>query len=281
MGKIILVAESGSDITADLRERYGIRIVPMHVIFDDESREDGTFPPSEVIDYYRKTRKIPTTSGAMIYDFDKAFDEILAAHPDRCVRIPMVPGERSLNLSNAVAAALFEALRHTDYAGLEKYGELRRETWAELPKTDGSKDNDRRDGMSIYSQRAQAFRDRTDVHRNCAQAVLMTFAPELGLTEETAAKLCRHFGSGMKIGAACGAYTGGLMVLGLAGLGETEAAEEFTRAFEELEDGRLDCRDLLRVNTDRGGEKKPFCDHLIRACVLQLEEMLRHKGVIA
>ena len=208
-------------------------------------------------------------------------EEILAAHPDRCVRIPMVPGERSLNLSNAVAAALFEALRHTDYAGLEKYGELRRETWAELPKTDGSKDNDRRDGMSIYSQRAQAFRDRTDVHRNCAQAVLMTFAPELGLTEETAAKLCRHFGSGMKIGAACGAYTGGLMVLGLAGLGETEAAEEFTRAFEELEDGRLDCRDLLRVNTDRGGEKKPFCDHLIRACVLQLEEMLRHKGVIA
>ena len=85
MGKIILIAESGSDITADLRERYGIRIVPMHVICGDESREDGTFPPSEVIDYYRKTRKIPTTSGAMTYDFDKAFDEILAADPDASI----------------------------------------------------------------------------------------------------------------------------------------------------------------------------------------------------
>ena len=85
MGKIILVAESGSDITADIRDRYGIRIVPMHVIFGSESRDDGTFPPSEVIDYFRKTRKIPTTSGAMVYDFERAFDEILSAEPDASV----------------------------------------------------------------------------------------------------------------------------------------------------------------------------------------------------
>lgn len=53
-------------------------------------------------------------------------EELLAEHPDRCVRIPMAPGERSLNLSNAVAVALYEALRHTDYAGLEKTGHLHR-----------------------------------------------------------------------------------------------------------------------------------------------------------
>ena len=85
MGKIILIAESGSDITADLRERYGIRIVPMHVIFDSQSREDGTFPPSDVIDYFRKTRKIPSTSGAMTYDFIRAFEEILESEPDASV----------------------------------------------------------------------------------------------------------------------------------------------------------------------------------------------------
>jgi len=85
MGKIILIAESGSDITADIRERYGIRIAPMHVIFGNESREDGTFPPSEVIDYFRKTRKIPTTSGAMVYDFERIFDEITETEPDASV----------------------------------------------------------------------------------------------------------------------------------------------------------------------------------------------------
>ena len=85
MGKIILVAESGSDVTADLRERYGIKIVPMHVIFGDVTRDDGTFSPSEVIEYYRKTKKIPSTSGAMEYDFARVFEEIAASEPDASV----------------------------------------------------------------------------------------------------------------------------------------------------------------------------------------------------
>ena len=56
-------------------------------------------------------------------------EEILAEHPDRCVRIPMRAEERSLNLANAVAVALYEALRHLDYKGLEKHGELHRLQW--------------------------------------------------------------------------------------------------------------------------------------------------------
>ena len=56
-------------------------------------------------------------------------EEILVQHPEFCVRIPMVSGERSLNLSNAAAIALYEALRHIDYQGLEKYGELHRLKW--------------------------------------------------------------------------------------------------------------------------------------------------------
>jgi len=56
-------------------------------------------------------------------------EEILVRHPEQCVRIPMREGERSLNLSNAVAIALYEALRQLDYAGLEKEGELHRLNW--------------------------------------------------------------------------------------------------------------------------------------------------------
>lgn len=37
--------------------------------------------------------------------------EILAAHPDRVIRIPQRPDERCLNLSTAAAVALFESLR--------------------------------------------------------------------------------------------------------------------------------------------------------------------------
>ena len=44
--------------------------------------------------------------------------EVLAELPaDRCLRIPMCAGNRSLNLANAVAVACYEAWRQLEYAG--------------------------------------------------------------------------------------------------------------------------------------------------------------------
>lgn len=40
---------------------------------------------------------------------------VLERYGDRCVRIPMIAGERSLNLSNSVAIAVYEVLRQTGY----------------------------------------------------------------------------------------------------------------------------------------------------------------------
>lgn len=37
--------------------------------------------------------------------------------PDQRIRLPMRPGNRSLNLSNAVAVVIFEAWRQAEYAG--------------------------------------------------------------------------------------------------------------------------------------------------------------------
>ena len=43
---------------------------------------------------------------------------------DRCIRIPMRPDARSLNLSNSVAVVLYEALRQQGFPGLEASGRL-------------------------------------------------------------------------------------------------------------------------------------------------------------
>ena len=43
MTKFIITAESGSDLPKELVERYGVRIIPMHVTMGDETRPDGTF----------------------------------------------------------------------------------------------------------------------------------------------------------------------------------------------------------------------------------------------
>lgn len=44
--------------------------------------------------------------------------EVLAEFsPEHRLRLPMLPGQRSLNLSNAVAATIYEAWRQADFAG--------------------------------------------------------------------------------------------------------------------------------------------------------------------
>ncbi len=58
-------------------------------------------------------------------------EELLLQHPEGCVRIPMGPEIRSLNLSNAVAIMCYEALRQQDFQGLETEGRLHRHDWDE------------------------------------------------------------------------------------------------------------------------------------------------------
>lgn len=82
MAQIILTAESGSDITPELAAQYGIRIVPMHVTFDNETLDDGSFPSEQICDFYHRTGKLPKTSGCMPDDFAKVFDEIHEEYPE-------------------------------------------------------------------------------------------------------------------------------------------------------------------------------------------------------
>ncbi|HAM63515.1 MAG: RNA methyltransferase [Firmicutes bacterium GWF2_51_9] len=54
---------------------------------------------------------------------------ILRDHLDRCLRLPMVPEARSLNLSNTVAILAYEVLRQNDYPGLSRREVIKGEDW--------------------------------------------------------------------------------------------------------------------------------------------------------
>jgi tRNA (cytidine/uridine-2'-O-)-methyltransferase len=56
-------------------------------------------------------------------------EELLVQHPQDTMRIPMLGDTRSLNLSNAAAIVIYEALRHQDFAGLNARGDLHRLKW--------------------------------------------------------------------------------------------------------------------------------------------------------
>ncbi len=59
-------------------------------------------------------------------------EELLMAHAGECLRIPMFSEARSLNLSNSVAVALYEALRQNDYPRLLTEGQLHHHDWNEI-----------------------------------------------------------------------------------------------------------------------------------------------------
>ena len=56
-------------------------------------------------------------------------EEILVDNEEYCIRIPMLPGIRSLNLSNSVNIVLYEALRQQGFKGMELEGQLHELEW--------------------------------------------------------------------------------------------------------------------------------------------------------
>ena len=56
-------------------------------------------------------------------------EELLVENEETCIRIPMLPTIRSLNLSNSAAIILYEALRQTGFHYLQQEGNLHRLSW--------------------------------------------------------------------------------------------------------------------------------------------------------
>lgn len=76
---------------------------------------EAVFGPDDFIMFGKESAGIP--------------EEILVDYEDSCIRIPMLSEIRSLNLSNAVAVVLYEALRQNGFKGMQKEGELHRLQW--------------------------------------------------------------------------------------------------------------------------------------------------------
>ncbi|MGN0346510.1 MAG: tRNA (uridine(34)/cytosine(34)/5-carboxymethylaminomethyluridine(34)-2'-O)-methyltransferase TrmL [Lachnospiraceae bacterium] len=76
---------------------------------------DVQFGPDDYIMFGKESAGIP--------------EEILVENEENCIRIPMLPDIRSLNLSNSVAIVLYEALRQNGFTSMKAEGELHRLQW--------------------------------------------------------------------------------------------------------------------------------------------------------
>jgi C_GCAxxG_C_C family probable redox protein len=128
---------------------------------------------------------------------------------------------------------------------------------------------------------------------NCAQAVLASWAEELGLDEKTALKLAGGLGGGVgRRGGICGALTGAILVLGLrygtADPKDKAAKYDLYRKAADLSDafkartGSIYCRELLGfdLGTPAGetASKNPGafdeCPHFVREAAELLTKMI-------
>ena len=113
-------------------------------------------------------------------------------------------------------------------------------------------------------------------HYNCAQSLLVPFAPLVGLDREQADALGFNFGAGMKMGATCGVLTGALMLLGMAGCTQEEAAELVRRFREKHQD--TNCASLLAKSHAEGIPRKVHCDALVLEMAQELENWFAQRG---
>ena len=93
-------------------------------------------------------------------------------------------------------------------------------------------------------------------------------------------KAATYFRGGMQMGSVCGAVTGSLLALGLSGVDDPQAANELIRKVRSNHQDMINCRDLLRVNAENGGEKMTHCNAMIRECIEYAEETLKAEGKI-
>ena len=132
-----LIRPLGFDISEKAVRRAGLDYWSQVTVRDYENLDDF-FSKNDVRQMWCLSTKAPRCYTEAAYEdgcylfFGKETkglpEDFLQAHEPSCVRLPMLPGIRSLNLSNAVAIAAYEALRQLSFPNLQDFGKMRGNT---------------------------------------------------------------------------------------------------------------------------------------------------------
>ena len=132
--RLHLIKPLGFEISDRQLKRAGLDYWHLLDVRVYENLEDF-FAGYEVRQMRLFTTKAPRTYTQLSYQ-DECFlffgketkglpEDFLRAHAEDCVKLPMIEEARSLNLSNAVAVGVFEALRQLEFPHLKKWGKMK------------------------------------------------------------------------------------------------------------------------------------------------------------
>lgn len=132
--RLHLIRPLGFDISEKAVRRAGLDYWNLVEVLDYENLQDF-FSKNQVREMWCLSTKAPRCyteaefhDGAYLF-FGKETkglpEDFLEEHRESCVRIPMRREARSLNLSNAVAITVYEALRQLSFPNLKDFGKMR------------------------------------------------------------------------------------------------------------------------------------------------------------
>ena len=132
--RLHLIRPLGFDISEKAVRRAGLDYWHLVEVFDYENLEEF-FARNDVRQMWCLSTKAPQSytearfeDGCYLF-FGKETkglpESFLEEHAACCVRLPMRPEARSLNLSNSVAVTVYEALRQLEFPGLLDHGKMK------------------------------------------------------------------------------------------------------------------------------------------------------------
>lgn len=105
MGRIVITAETGCDISAAEAAELGVELVPMHVTIGTKTIDDGAIQPAEMLEQCRQLAVLPRTSGCTPADFQVAFDRIHEDDPEAQILHVAYSSVTTCSLESALTAA--------------------------------------------------------------------------------------------------------------------------------------------------------------------------------
>ena len=104
MKNIIISTDSTSDLPKELIEKYDIRVLPLSIVSDTDSKKDGVeINANDVFEYQRSTGKLLKTAAANMVEWGDFFDSF--GENDGVVNFT-ISGEMSSTFTNSRVAAL-------------------------------------------------------------------------------------------------------------------------------------------------------------------------------
>ena len=122
--KVIIGSDSTTDLSPELIERYGVKIVPLGVTLGEQIFTDGVdINPDKIYAHYEKTGDLPKTSAPSIADFEELFGE--QTKNGNAVVFFTISSDMSCTYNNArLAASEFEDVYVVDSRNLSTGGGL-------------------------------------------------------------------------------------------------------------------------------------------------------------